>query len=229
MKCNFDSNGKGSLRKLQCLILATLIFLSPFTSFSVSASANVLSLPDQTGTSFLPMTPEQYDALIDMLHHGSDDEKRFAVDYIFDRLEGDFTSYAWNQGYSISIGAGTYELYGFVSYISYYAGMYIRTVVPATLRGSNQYGYTWYTVDTDAATSLPGSGSYEYEGTVTVSIVTPQQLYIATAGNYTISLEEAESIGVDLEVCEYSYSVGTTTYYRFYDTSSQVEYSSIKV
>ena len=97
------------------------------------------------------------------------------------------------------------------------------------VEGSPQYGYTWYTVDDDNAYSSPGSGSYTYSGTVTATISTTRKLYIATAGNYEIAEDVAVSMGIDLEIFNMSHTVGSTVYYRYYKTSSHIEYAPVGV
>lgn len=216
------------MKKLLSLFLTAFLILSALIPFSVTAAQNDPSFSSQPEASFIATTPEQYDELVSMLSNGSAEDKQFAVDYIFDLYNGNISTYAWDFQYSVKMDDGTNRNYGFVAYSDSFAGLSIRTVVPAVLRGTPQYGYTWESYDSSAATSLAGSGAFTYEGSVTVSIVTTQQLYIATAGNYTISKTNAISLGVDLQLFEYSHTVGSTMYYRHYKTGSHIEYSPVR-
>lgn len=211
------------MKKLICLFISAVLICSSAIPFFATATQA------EDSPNFVAMTKEQYDELIDLLKYGTAEEKQFAVDYIYNFGNSDSTSYSWTQNYAVTLPDGTSELHGFVKFDSYFGLMSIRTVVPAVMRGESHYGYTWYSVDSDAATSLPRSGNYEYEGRVTTNIVSARELYIAVFGNYTVSEENALSMGFSLEVFESSYTVGTTVYYRYYDEDTHIEYSPVRV
>lgn len=203
------------------------IFVSAILICSCLSPVSVAATETEPTTAFVPMSHEQYDELVHLLGFGTEEEKQFAVDYILDANSGNSTTYSWSPNYTESMSDGTNRIFGFVTYRDWFQGMGILVVVPATLRGTPQYGYTWYTVDTDNAYTSPASGSYTYSGTVTATISTTTKLYIATSGTYEIAEDVAVSMGIDLEVLNYSHSVGSTYYYRYFKTSSHIEYSPV--
>lgn len=216
------------MKKLLSLCLAfLLIFVS--ASFCTPVSAASSDTDAQIESTFVVTTPEKYEELVSILRNGSAEAKAEVIDYIFSISNNDVATCSWNDEYTIDVGDGTHRRYGFVSYTDSTLGMSIRTVVPAVLRGSSQYGYTWESVDASGAGSYAGSGSYTYEGNVSASIATTQQLYIFTNGTYTISKESAVSLGINLELLDYSHTTGSTMYYRYLATGHHVEYSPVKV
>lgn len=136
------------MKRIISLFVVAILVCSSFIPLPVTADQA------ESITSFVAMSPDQYEELVYLLTNGSDEDKQFAVDYIYDYYNGNTSAYSWDQNYSVALPDGTSELYGFVTYNDYFGHMSIRTVVPATMRGTPQYGYTWYTVDSDAATSL---------------------------------------------------------------------------
>lgn len=213
------------MKRLICLLSSFVLLFSLTTPVHAVESNSDTSCNSEPDGTFIPMSSDRYSELVYLLEHGTEEDKQFAVDYIFD-YNNSGSTYSWNTEHTQVMDDGSYLDQGFVTFLNYSLGMYIRTVVPASRRGTSFTGYTW--VSYGEGVSLPGSGSYEYEGIVEVSLLSNTELYIGVAGNYTIAYEEATSLGISIEDLELSHSTSTTTYYRYYDSGSHVEHTPVK-
>lgn len=120
---------------------------------------------------------------------------------------------AWQGDTMHDNGDTTTTVYGRV-YADYQhpSGMSLRYSVQAVLLRTH-YGAQWISCNS-SGTIIPGSGRYTFSGNCTASIIATRQLRLVVEGYFEIASSVAESIGVDIDVLNYSYSVGWTQYYR---------------
>lgn len=123
------------------------------------------------------------------------------------------STFAWQGDTMHDNGDTTTTVYGRVySDYQHPSGMKLRYSVQAVLIRTH-YGAQWASCNS-TGTIIPGSGQYTFSGNCTASIISNTQLRLVAEGYFEIAQSVAESVGVNLEVLDYSYSVGSTVYYR---------------
>ena len=213
------------MKKLMSICLALVMVLTVFPMYAFAAE-NDDSEQVQTNWNYIAVSADEYDQLVFLLEHGTQEDREFAFDYIFNYANRSSNSFSWSPHYTQDMGDGTYLTNGFVYFYTYYQSMYVQTLAPASRRGSAQYGYSW--TEVGSGYSLAGSGMYTYDGFVTTKLLNSQELYIAIAGNFEIAQENALSMGLTLDIFESSYSTSTTTYYRQYIEDYHVEQAPVR-
>lgn len=211
------------MKKFLSLFLALVMLLSVMSVYASAAEATSPSCEALESGTFVPMTKEDYARYVAILENGSDLEKASAVREIFERGNSAISPYSWSSTVTDPQGDGTYLVQGFVSCSHTQNKMTVYTTVPASMRGSNTAGYTW--VSYGSGYSSAASGSYTYTGNVSVSLLASNRMYIAVYGTFEIAASTAATIGVNLSLMNYSYSVSGTDYYRSQFNGSHTEYS----
>ena len=183
------------MKRFLSIFLALVMLLAVMPVYASAAETTSPSCEAPESGTFVPMTKEDY-----------------AI-----------SPYSWSSTVTDPMGDGTYLVQGFVTCSHTQNNMTVYTTVPASMRGSNTAGYTW--VSYDSGYSSAASGSYTYTGNVSVSLLAPNRMYIAVYGHFEIAASTAASIGVNLSLMNFSYSVSGTDYYRSEFTGYHTEYS----
>lgn len=211
------------MKRFLSIFLALVMLLAVMPVYASAAETTSPSCEAPESGTFVPMTKEDYARYVAILENGSDLERASAVREIFERGNSAISPYSWSSTVTDPMGDGTYLVQGFVTCSHTQNNMTVYTTVPASMRGSNTAGYTW--VSYDSGYSSAASGSYTYTGNVSVSLLAPNRMYIAVYGHFEIAASTAASIGVNLSLMNYSYSVSGTDYYRSQFNGSHIEYS----
>lgn len=205
-------------RSVSCLmVLLMLLTMMPLyaSAEESTTSEHYLSAADTEGSEwFQPMTREEYIAEMAVSKGITYSQAEEILDQAIDAAIASIPApMSWEGDTYVNNGDSTHTIYGrvFVNYLDD-SGMSVTYSVQAALVKSN-YGSTWVSCN-ENGTYVPGSGAYTFYGSCTASIITTRQLRLVLDGYFEISFSDAWSIGVDLEVCEYSYTSGFTTYYR---------------
>lgn len=208
-------------KRFALLVICLILCVTSIPTYVLATETSTTSVEN----SFVPMPKEEYEYYVNILKIGTNEEKNSVVNAIYEYANSNMSTYAWSSQYSQNMGDGTYLIQGFVTCSHSKNGMVVRTTVPASMRGSGSAGYTW--TGFDSGYSAAANGNYTYSGNVTVSILTPTQLYIGVYGTFEIAKSVAISMGINLDALNYSYSVGSTDYYRTDFQGSHLEVSPV--
>lgn len=211
------------MKRFLSIFLALVMLLAVMPVYASAAETTSPSCEAPESGTFVPMTKEDYARYVAILENGSDLERASAVREIFERGNSAISPQSWSSTISEPQGDGTYLIQGFVTCSHTQNNMTIYTTVSAAMRGSNTAGYTW--TDIGNGYSSAASGNYTYDdGGVSVRLTAPNKMYISVQGTFEIAASTASSIGVNLSVMNYSYSVSGTDYYRSQFTGYHVEF-----
>ncbi len=205
------------LKKMMLAILALTLVCSslPVEATCAPTSELVYSAADADSADwFEEMTREEYITEYaqtnSMTYEAAEEEIDSAIVSSIAALPAPMS---WYGDTVVGNGDNTSTVYGRVSATFVDASGMSATYKVQAIQIKSHYGATWSSCN-ENGTFTPGSGSYTLIGSCTASVISTRNLRMVLDGYFEISKSVADSIGVDLGVCQYSYTSGTTMYYR---------------
>lgn len=177
---------------------------------------------------FETMTREEYIQGIAATNNISFEEAEQQVDSdIEEALAKIPSTLSWIGDTTVSNGDTTYTVYGRVTQkYEDASGMTVTYQVQAVLIKS-VYGSTWASCNS-TGTTVPGSGGYTFSGSCEASIISNRQLRMTLTGYFEVSTSLAHQLSFDLELFQYSHSIGNDQYYRRSVYDSKIEVTSVQ-
>lgn len=206
-----------------CFTLSVFFLFLPICVFG-SEDHGVTADEILNSNNFVPLTAEEFEEAKLIFECGTNEQKLEAVNRAQKDQAG---TYAWNQTYIEDLGNGTYRMQGYVQFSHTENGMTAVSSLLAQMSGSNTFGYTWSYYSSEGVVA-PLTDDYTFTGKCESLLLSANRLSLNTIGYFEISHSQALPVGVDLDIADFSYTSGVTTYYRHSIAATHVETLNVR-